>query len=70
MKSSSAFLLASLMLSIAACTPKDNPENNVKPDPEPDPDPVVPEVVVSKGAYKHVVIIGLDGRKIRMLQPI
>ena len=61
MKASSAFLLASLMLSIAACTPKDNPENNVKPDPKPETDPPVPEVVVSKGAYKHVVIIGLDG---------
>ena len=61
MKSSSAFLLASLMLTLVSCTPKDNPENNAKPNPDPDPEPPVPEVVVSKGAYKHVVIIGLDG---------
>ena len=60
-ETSSAFLFASLLISIAACTPKDDPENNVKPDPKPETDPPVPEVVVSKGAYKHVVIIGMDG---------
>lgn len=31
------------------------------PEPGPEPEPTPPEVVVSKGAYKHVFIIGVDG---------
>lgn len=51
------YFIAAMMLCIfSACSPKEEP-NPVTPDPGPD----VPEVVVSKGAYKHVFIIGLDG---------
>ena len=61
MKTRFAYIFASLLCILASCGPKDNPENNDKPGPDPDPKPEVPEEVVSKGAYKHVVIIGLDG---------
>lgn len=64
MKKLSAFLPALLLCILASCAPEviPTPDNN-DPDPatEPTTEPEVPEVVVSKGAYKHVVIIGLDG---------
>lgn len=47
-------LAASLLCLFVSCNPKDDP----KPEPGPGPEP---EEVVSKGAYKHVVIIGVDG---------
>ena len=47
-------LAASLLCLFVSCNPKDDP----KPEPGPGPEP---EEVVSKGAYKHVVIIGQDG---------
>ncbi len=66
MRTRNAFIFAALFCIFAACTPKVNPEGGETPgpgpgpgpDPEPEPEP---EVVVSKGAYKHVVIVGLDG---------
>jgi len=57
MRIQSAYLIASLMFVLASCSSKDNLDNNDNTE----PDPGVPETVVSKGAYKHVVIIGLDG---------
>ena len=64
MKTPSAFIFASLLCILFSCASKETTDNNGNqepgPSPEP-PDPPVPEVVVSKGAYKHVVIIGADG---------
>jgi hypothetical protein len=73
-KKTFAFLLATLLLMAPSCVPKVEPDNTdpgtettdpePKPDPEPEPEPdpePEPEIVVSKGAYKHVVIIGADG---------
>ena len=57
MKSSSTFLFASLLCLLASCDSKENTNNEIPPSPGPE----VPTVVVSKGAYKHVVIIGADG---------
>ena len=69
MRTPHTFLAAFLLCIIAACTPEviPTPDNN-DPDPITEPEtpeepeePEVPEVVVSKGAYQHVVIIGADG---------
>ena len=62
MKRSFLLLLAALIMLVAySCKETTDPENNNN-DPQ---DPEVPEVpegpVVSKGAYKHVVIVGVDG---------
>ncbi|MBR0300141.1 MAG: alkaline phosphatase family protein [Bacteroidales bacterium] len=51
MKVQNVLVFASLLFAFASCTSKQDPE----------PAPDVPESVVSKGAYKHVVIIGVDG---------
>ena len=60
MKTFSATFFTSLLCILASCSSKENIDNNKNT--EPRTDPVVPEeVVVSKGAYKHVVIIGVDG---------
>ena len=69
MRTPHTFLAAFLLCIIAACTPEviPTPDNNdpvpiTEPEtPEEPEEPEVPEVVVSKGAYKHVVIIGADG---------
>ncbi|MBR0297757.1 MAG: alkaline phosphatase family protein [Bacteroidales bacterium] len=61
-KSTSSLLLASLLFFFAACSSKDSAPTPVDPpEPGPEPEPTPPEVVVSKGAYKHVFIIGVDG---------
>lgn len=55
------FIPTLLLCIFSACSSKDDP-TPVDPTPvTPDPGPDVPEVVVSKGAYKHVFIVGLDG---------
>ena len=59
MKTPAFFLAAFLTYVLASCASKENIDNNTTPEPEPEPE--IPEVVVSKGAYKHVVIIGADG---------
>ena len=51
-------LAASLLCLFVSCNPKDDPKPGPEPGPGPEPEP---EEVVSKGAYKHVVIIGADG---------
>ena len=51
-------LAASLLCLFVSCNPKDDPKPGPEPGPGPEPEP---EEVVSKGAYKHVVIIGVDG---------
>lgn len=62
MRTRNAYIFAALVCMLVSCTTKENPGDDGKQDPPgPEPDPVVPEVVVSKGAYKHVVIVGLDG---------
>ena len=60
MKTFSATIFTSLLCILASCRAKENIDNNKNM--EPRTDPMAPEeVVVSKGAYKHVVIIGVDG---------
>ena len=63
MKTRTAFIFAALFCILASCDTKENPGGKEEPGPNPgpEPEPEVPEVVVSKGAYKHVVIIGVDG---------
>lgn len=51
------FIPALLLCILSACNSKENITPGPSPEPEPEPEPEV----VSKGAYKHVVIIGLDG---------
>lgn len=57
MKTISTFLSALLLCILTSCSSKETADDNPPIPPEPD----VPEEVVSKGAYKHVVIIGADG---------
>ena len=53
---------ASLLFAFASCAPHEEPVDSGTLIPGPEPEPEVPEeVVVSKGAYKHVVIVGVDG---------
>ena len=59
MKSLSAAFFTFLLCLLSSCASKENLDNNKNT--EPQTRPVVPEAVVSKGAYKHVVIIGVDG---------
>ena len=59
MKTLATLLPAFLLCILASCDPEEIIDDNPPTPPEPD-DPQ-PEVVVSKGAYKHVVIIGADG---------
>ena len=57
MKPSFPFFIASLLCILVSCGGKEEPENNEPQEPEPQP-----EVNTgSKGGYKHVVIIGVDG---------
>ena len=65
------FSLVSILCLLVSCGSKENPDNPVIPDgneqqeqgqdPEPDPDPEPEVIPESRGAYKHVVIIGVDG---------
>lgn len=57
MKATPTIVSAFLLCILASCATKENTDNKVPPTPEPED----PTVVVSKGAYKHVVIIGADG---------
>lgn len=71
MKVYSSLLIASLLCLFVSCESKDQPEQEPEkqeqtqdPDPGTDPDKDKDkdeDPVVSKGAYKHVVIIGMDG---------
>ena len=62
MKMKNALVLASLLFAFASCAPHEEPVDSGTLIPGPEPEPEVPEeVVVSKGAYKHVVIVGVDG---------
>ena len=57
MRPSFPFFIASLLCILVSCGGKEEPENNEPQEPEPQP-----EVNTgSKGGYKHVVIIGVDG---------
>lgn len=60
-------LLAVAALAVLACTPEYRPvlypkhDPDITPVPTPEPSPVPTPVPISKGAYKHVVILGVDG---------
>ena len=58
MNRSYSLLFVSLLCILVSCTSKENADNKGK-DQKPKPEP--PAAVVSKGAYKHVVIVGVDG---------
>ena len=68
MRISVKILLASLLI-IGACVSKTSPDNLAGTEPplqteqeqNPEPKPDTPETATSYGAYKHVVIIGVDG---------
>ena len=68
MRISVKILLASLLI-IGACVSKTSPDNLAGTEPplqteqeqNPEPEPDTPETATSYGAYKHVVIIGVDG---------
>lgn len=63
MKTIATYFSTVLFCILASCTPStpDDVIDDNTPDTPDTPEPEVPEVVVSKGAYKHVVIIGADG---------
>ncbi|MBR6346978.1 MAG: alkaline phosphatase family protein [Bacteroidales bacterium] len=60
MKKISGTFFTFVLCILASCAAKETIDNDKNTD-EPGTDHVVPEEVVSKGAYKHVVIIGVDG---------
>lgn len=63
MKTIATYFSTVLLCVLTSCTPStpDDIIDDNTPDTPDTPEPEVPEVVVSKGAYKHVVIIGADG---------
>ena len=65
MKTASTYLIAGLLFALVSCESVQQPSTPETPLPEPEtPEqevPEAPETVVSKGAYKHVFIIGVDG---------
>ena len=60
MRTRTAYIFAALFCILSSCNSKEDIGKNGKPEPGPGPEPE-PAVVVSKGAYKHVVIVGVDG---------